>query len=202
MKSPFRLALCLVVLAAFPLAATAQGFGRPGYVGPGSIDKKDDRDRDDRSGIPSIRVYVPGATIPGVPTRSPFPDPRFPGQNRGPSPWDSPGVPGMGQHQPGGRVVVPGVPWDNSQVPGVQQPSSGINGRPAELPPVTPPSVQFTQPELKIPAHEFVSPKPPVSSTFHLPPSAVGRTGVGVFGLVGGGIAALFRALFGRRKEE
>jgi hypothetical protein len=49
MTPPFRLALCLVVLAAFPLAAPAQGFARPGSVGPGSIDKKDNRDRDDRS---------------------------------------------------------------------------------------------------------------------------------------------------------
>jgi hypothetical protein len=62
--------------------------------------------------------------------------------------------------------------------------------------------VPFDPPELKIPAHEFVTPKPTFSSTFHPPSSGVGRTGVGIFGLVGGGIAALFRALFGRRKEE
>jgi hypothetical protein len=31
---------------------------------------------------------------------------------------------------------------------------------------------------------------------------AVGRGGAGILGLVGGGIAAFFRALFGRRKEE
>src|SRR6516165_11147979 len=108
MKSPFRLALCLVVLAAFPLAATAQGFGRPVQVGPGSVGKKDDRDRDDRFGIPPpFYVYVPGVTIPGAPTRSPFPDPRFPGQNRASPPWDSPDFPGMRQPGRAGQWASP-----------------------------------------------------------------------------------------------
>jgi len=201
MTSPFRLALCLVVLAAFPLAAKAQGFGRPGYAGPGSIDKKDDRDRDDPYGIPSIRVYVPGVTIPGVPTRSPFPDPRFPGQNRALPPWDSPDLPGMRQPGRAGQWAPPSR--DNPAFSGIQEPSSpGVTRLPPDLPPPTPHPGQFDPSGLKIPSHEFVPPKSTSPSTVHLPTSAVGRTGVGIFGLVGGGIAALFRALFGRRKEE
>jgi hypothetical protein len=201
MKAPFRLALCVVVLAALPLAAIAQGFGRPVQVGPGPVNKKDDRDRDDPFGIPSVRVYVPGVTIPGVPTRSPFQDPRFPGQNRGPSPWDGPNFPGMPQPGRAGQWASPS--WDNPAVSGIRVPSSpGITKLPPDLPLPKPNPGQFDSSELKITSHEFVSPKSPPPSTIHLPPSAVGRTGVGIFGLVGGGIAALFRALFGRRKEE
>jgi hypothetical protein len=37
MKSPFRLALGLVVLIAFPLAASAQGIVRPGMPNPDAV---------------------------------------------------------------------------------------------------------------------------------------------------------------------
>lgn len=178
MKSPYCLALCLVALTVFPPFATAQGFGRPGFVGPGAIDRNEKKDRDDPFGIPQVRVYMPpGVAFPRTATAPPFPDPRFAGQNGASS------------------------PWNNSPFPGTRPPSSGITVPPAEFTPVAPPAIKIDPAPFKVPTHEFTIPKSTYSSSFPSSLLAGGRGGVGILGVVGGGIAAFFRALFGRRKE-
>jgi hypothetical protein len=94
-------------------------------------------------------------------------------------------------------------PWDNPAFSGIPEPPPpGVIGLPRELPTPTPTPTQFEPRELKVTPHDIVPHTPPASGNYHPPSFAVGRGGVGIIGLVGGGIAALFRALFGRRKEE
>jgi hypothetical protein len=180
MKSPCCLALCLVALVVLPLAATAQGFGRPGFAGPDATDKKDKKDRDDRFGIPHIPVHpTPGVEVPGThPANSPYPDSRFPPRNGASS------------------------PWDNRTFPGTRQPSPEITAPPAAFTPVPPPALRIDPVEFKVPPPEFTMPQSTFSSSFRPSMLAEGRGGVGIIGGIGGGIAAFFRALFGRRKEE
>jgi hypothetical protein len=177
MNAPIRLALCFVALAVFPLAATAQGFGQPGNFGPGSNGKKDDWDRDP-FGVPRFPAYTPpGSHLPRGPATSPFPGSRFAGPNDASGHWDNPGFPGSRQ-------------------------PPGITGRPGEFTPVTPPPLTFDRTEIKLPPPEFTTLKPLHSSAFRPPPVGEVRGGLGILGVVGGCIAAFFRALFGRRKQE
>ena len=177
MKSLFHLTLCLVALAACPLAVMAQGFGGPGQFGPGLPDNQRKKDRDDLSGIPRIPIYgARGVTFPGPQTNSPAPGSRFPGAGGAP------------------------LPTDPSEFTGRWQPSPEIKVRP-EFTPEAHPMPRFNPETIKVPAHEFTFAKPSYLTEFRPSSLAMGRGGVGLIGGIGGAIAAMFRALFGRRKE-
>jgi hypothetical protein len=83
-----------------------------------------------------------------------------------------------------------------------QPPSVEITRLPAEFTSPKPSATSIEPSKLKVSPSEFTMSKPTSPSTFRPSVLAGGRGGLGVIGLVGGGIVALFRALFGRRKEQ